>query len=586
MNNWSNQTQYPPLPTKQYPPFPHQPPFQSTDFFKSFEKTRFGNIPPSHIPEVYPLKPETFAHVQRLFTERQKISRDDYITSFKIHEFLNDLYKVEGKKPPKDVDVAYYMAKFGYTDNTRITARDFRRLAKQLSGLRDFDKMSICRLYPKANPSNNNEKRKYYPPIPVQPAFEYTLFSQTYEKTRFGKVSPHHVPRVYPVKSESIHKIKKLYEERAKYSREDTIPLFKFHDFFWEIYHPEGKIVPKDEDIAYYLAKYDFNDKTNITQRDFRRLVKQLAGLKNYDKHTICADNPKIPQQYAYPPNSGNSMPQPPPQIPNYSMPQPPPQVPNYSMPQPPPPLPNNSMPQPPPPLPNTSMPQPPPQVPSYSMPQPPPQAPNYSMPQPPPPLPNNSMPQPPPPLPTSSMPQPPPPLPNSSMPQPPPPLPNSSMPQPPPPAPNHYMPHLPQQFNQGFDPLQNQFNHQPQFNQMPQFGFNHQQHFNQMPQYPPQFQGYHQPPQQQNTVFKYPISQAGMSNFHNVFASYDYQRSDRIAFNDVTPAMNQIFAADNKNGPNPIEISAALIRLSLNKSELTRSDFFTLLNDLAEAHN
>ncbi len=158
-----------------------------------------------------------------------------------------------------------------------------------------------------------------------------------------------------------------------------------------------------------------------------------------------------------------------------------------------------------------------------------------------------------------NSMPQPPPPAPGYGMPQPPPPAPGYGMPQPPPPAPGYYMPPPPSQGNF-------------------------------VPQYYPPTPGYYapQPPQQVPSYlkpFKYPISQAGMSNFHNIFAKFDYNRQDLINYSDVVNVMNQVFASDYKSGPNPIEIEAALIKLSLKKSKLTRSDFFTLLDHLAEAN-
>ena len=144
-------------------------------------------------------------------------------------------------------------------------------------------------------------KSTIHPNVP----FSATDFARDYRITMFGPIPPNHVPTAHPLSHHTLQQIPQIFD-RNDTDRDGLIKVIDLGRPIGQVFALEGKGAPQASDTAYFLAKYHFNDEAGLGIREFRRLIKELAGHKQYDRHNIHRISSKPKGPGVFPPQPGN----------------------------------------------------------------------------------------------------------------------------------------------------------------------------------------------------------------------------------------------------------------------------------------
>ena len=102
----------------------------------------------------------------------------------------------------------------------------------------------------------------------------------------YAQVPQNHVPAKYNLTKEQIQVAKKAFKT-ADPNKTGSVELSKIGDLLVHSFTTAGQSAPSHADISFYLAKYDLDKSGTISKEEYKRLLKELAGLKAYDKESI-----------------------------------------------------------------------------------------------------------------------------------------------------------------------------------------------------------------------------------------------------------------------------------------------------------
>ena len=102
----------------------------------------------------------------------------------------------------------------------------------------------------------------------------------------FAKVPENHVPAKYDLTKEQIEVAKKAFKT-ADPNKTGSVELSKIGDLLVKSFSTAGQNPPSQADISFFLAKYDLDKSGTISKDEYKRLLKELSGLKAYDKESV-----------------------------------------------------------------------------------------------------------------------------------------------------------------------------------------------------------------------------------------------------------------------------------------------------------
>ena len=102
----------------------------------------------------------------------------------------------------------------------------------------------------------------------------------------YAQVPQNHVPAKYNITKDQIKAAKSAFKT-ADPSKTGSIPIAKIGEILVHSFTTVNQPAPSQADVSFYLAKYDLDKSGTISKDEYKRLLKELSGLKTYDKDTI-----------------------------------------------------------------------------------------------------------------------------------------------------------------------------------------------------------------------------------------------------------------------------------------------------------
>ena len=353
----------------------------------------FGQVPTNYTPANYRLSKGALESSQKIFQVYDR-NNSGYITIGELEPVLRDTFGVDNMPPPAPSDVAYLLDKYDFNNDRQLNKREFRRLMKELAGLKKYDKKNINTTGNKKNkhgatgilnaqpmptsypvtqpmptqttshampmpvpvplpvhtshaqsmPQQNmvtttthqetyvtsapvqppmQQQQQYIPP-PVQPPMmqqqqyippmqqQQPHYAAPMQNTQamvapirkaqgpvyvnptprttgypiFGTVPVNYHPNEYGLSRNAIKRSRQLFKQYDT-NNDGTVGYTELNSLLAAVFAVDGLQPPQAADVAYLLDKYDLDHNHRLTHREFKRLLKELSGNKQYDKTSI-----------------------------------------------------------------------------------------------------------------------------------------------------------------------------------------------------------------------------------------------------------------------------------------------------------
>lgn len=302
------------------------------------------------MPQTYALTRKTINEAAHLF-DVHDTDRDGYIRFDQLPGLLAASFAVQNLPPPKQSDLTPLLNKYDKNNDQRLTKREFKRLLKELAGHKQYDtgvfsmekikqyfgmqpkeatqatdkssKLGMAGLFgsqinvlgpqvptPVAQ-TNINETQAFQVPqqpnvltnpsinTPINPSGISTAKPVTNVETPTMKTTgtPQTNPtgqshltsfplRNFPLSLDTIKHSRALFDQHDL-NNDGYVDIYQLGDVIRAIYQAEGRHSPDSETISLLLAKYNFAKDRKINYWEFKRMLKELAGYKTYEKDNI-----------------------------------------------------------------------------------------------------------------------------------------------------------------------------------------------------------------------------------------------------------------------------------------------------------
>lgn len=262
----------------------------------------YGQVPVNYTPRTYSLSDLAIKNSDHYFS-KYDVNRSDSLSVNEIAPALREIFASEGQPPPENFDIAFLLNKYDINNDGRISHREFKRLLRELSGKRKYDK-SAFRLFKKPPKSTYyavpvSHGGNYYQQdvklVPTQ-GIQTGSYNQSIPNTNvqnnfagnsvFGSVPQNYAPLTYSLSKEGFKKAEHFFKQ-ADYNNDGYVQLNQISPVFRAVFESDGKPVPQNADLAFLMNKYNFNNAQEINFPQFKRILKELNGEKSFDNTTI-----------------------------------------------------------------------------------------------------------------------------------------------------------------------------------------------------------------------------------------------------------------------------------------------------------
>ena len=317
----------------------------------------FGQVPVNYTPAKYALSDLAIKNSDHYFSKYDP-QRTDSLSVNQIAPIIQEIFASENQPAPQSFDVAYLLNKYDINNDGRISHREFKRLLRELTGKRLYDK-SIFRTFNKPAKSSiyviptggqNNFGQQNVHPVnsynnqqanPLNQQFQhvnqqthipnqqyqnqnqglatnsynqnvgYNPLHQTFHPNNvynppnysgnnvFGAVAPNYVPLVYTLSKDGLKKSEHIFKT-ADIDHDGFIPINQSQNVFRTVFETDGKPAPQSTDLAHIFNKYRFDNAHLLSYPEFKRALKELTGTKSFSESTIGAFRYRAPNTQAY----------------------------------------------------------------------------------------------------------------------------------------------------------------------------------------------------------------------------------------------------------------------------------------------
>lgn len=223
----------------------------------------------------YPLSLDTIKHSRTLFDQHDS-NNDGYIGVFELGGVIRSIYQTEGRQSPDAETIALLLSKYNFAKDRMLNYWEFKRMLKELAGYKTYDKSSISLFR-----HHQKELASTHPATHLHPPVTRSNMVNQNHPAYFVKVPDEHTPKAFPLTKEAIRDSKRIFET---YDVNNTgyLSLGEIENAVRDVYQKSGQAPPSQIDIAYLIQKYDKNNTNKLSKREFKRLLKEFAGIKAY----------------------------------------------------------------------------------------------------------------------------------------------------------------------------------------------------------------------------------------------------------------------------------------------------------------
>ena len=282
---------------------PYLPPADTT----GRHYTVFGPVPLNYTPTTttHKLSRHGVKNATNIF-DRHDTNKSGYIAISELNPVLQEVFAAERIPPPNPSDVAYVLDKHDMDNDRKLSKREFKRLLKELGGMKKYDRGTIGGPKAKRHPQTHvfqqayegtqvtrtgvtgvlNEQSGYPGFYTPQTGIAPVPQAQVLTGTPFGPVPPGYHPRVYGITNPTIKRSHDIFNQ-YDVNHDGYISLYELPNLLAAAFAADGLQPPYPTDVAYLLQKYDFNNDHRLSYWEFKRLLKELNGSKKFDRSTI-----------------------------------------------------------------------------------------------------------------------------------------------------------------------------------------------------------------------------------------------------------------------------------------------------------
>lgn len=256
---------------------------------------------------------ENIRHSEKLFPLYDSNS-DGELEFPELMRFINDIYTTAKVQPPQEHEVVTRLAKHDLAPTNQLTFREIKRLLKDLSNYKTYNKASFSAIpklsepglehqfqYPQQavsgkvnptiidvraiNPSEVMANDLVYPslknPNPYPPGYKHPDSSVDLHHTPEAKITPgHDTVQIYPLLKSTIRKSSHIFHLHDPHHN-GHIATSELTHMIREVYALESSSPPFESDV--HILVHKFNIGQTFSEYDFKRLLKQLSGHKDYE---------------------------------------------------------------------------------------------------------------------------------------------------------------------------------------------------------------------------------------------------------------------------------------------------------------
>ena len=237
----------------------------------------FAPIPENFKPHVYPYVRSHIKAAAGVFSKHEAAETstlDLKLTETAVQEF----YGLEGQPAPSREDISFLVGKYGFAADHKVTQKEFKRLLKELAGFKKFDKDTIGRRRYKANPGPFPGQANY-----VDPYLTHNQSPHAVKLESVHPLPPSFVPSKYPLSRSAVHYSKDIFRN-SHMNQYHHLYLPALEAAVKNVYAIDHQKTPTLDDIVHVLSRHEFAVNREMTNKEFRRLLKELAGAKEYQK--------------------------------------------------------------------------------------------------------------------------------------------------------------------------------------------------------------------------------------------------------------------------------------------------------------
>lgn len=199
--------------------------------------------------------------------------KDGLIDMVELGNLIQAVYASEGSRSPDVPTIALLLNKYHFFTDHKMNYTEFKRLIKELAGLKVYDRFTISA--PRAM-----ENIRMSPQVSLKENLPEYAFWLTQE------IPQNFTQRKHPLSRDAVRNAKIILENHDL-ERTGYIDFNELESAIKEIYQLDGQAPPSREDILFLLNKYDKRHKHRLSRKEFRRMLKELAGIKEYDKQSF-----------------------------------------------------------------------------------------------------------------------------------------------------------------------------------------------------------------------------------------------------------------------------------------------------------
>lgn len=210
--------------------------------------------------------------LEQIYTKTDTENRDA-LPIPQVFIMIREFYNAQGFRPPDDGQIGLVLLKYGLDITKKISKIQFRRLIKELMGVKAYDYENFFTMKPSITPdSYANEPRPIH-----DPELKEEQIQNQEVATILGPVPKEFQPRDYQLPHDAVGRAKSIFK-KYDLGNKKYIGILQAKKAMDEIFETSGKPPLTDMDLAYILRKYGMDKNYSLSKHEFISLVGALAG--------------------------------------------------------------------------------------------------------------------------------------------------------------------------------------------------------------------------------------------------------------------------------------------------------------------
>ena len=149
------------------------------------DQTWYAAVPSNYAPKIYPISKPGLKRAEAIF-RRHNGDNSGYMSTAELENITNEVLVADNQGPVRREDLAYLLYKYGFDQNRKITFREYKRMLKELSGTKSFDRNTFGIF-------KYRENTTVQPPLHYNPLQSNVQYNNTNTNVNAQPMQPAHI---------------------------------------------------------------------------------------------------------------------------------------------------------------------------------------------------------------------------------------------------------------------------------------------------------------------------------------------------------------------------------------------------------